>query len=135
MTLIESSIDLIVRNTYVLYYNSSSKTSNEEIYDTLDRGYDKLTNLVVNSESENIHIANYIGAIENFIKSTTVELGFGESERKVNAIEYLRLTMKVDRRFNYYAWGRMHKKVQNNYLRVYQYYSKALYELSKPMLK
>lgn len=120
---IEPLLDLIVKNMYVLYYNSSCKMSN-------DKSYIELEGLVDNFESSNVYISNYLESVRLFISSKNTIIGWGDSLKQINAIEYL----KENEKFNYHVWGAMHKNIQRNYLRVYQYYSKTLYELSKPKI-
>ncbi|MDN3636374.1 hypothetical protein QWY85_17040 [Neolewinella lacunae] len=129
MKMIEPELENLLKMFYALKKHADGKKEINEIVVQLENQFDYTAELVKSFNSSNQHVSNFLNSIIDFssrggMKTTNM------MSKKVSA-DFFELMSATEKGFEYGYWGKMNKRIQQGYLRIYSYYSKCNYELIK----
>ncbi|MEZ4888659.1 MAG: hypothetical protein R3E32_28295 [Chitinophagales bacterium] len=133
MQKIQPELEKLLKMFYELKKNVDDKNEINELLVDLENQFNYLTETTKKYKSSNKHILNFLNSIVDFAKKDEIRTGSMIS-RKVST-DFFELMRATKKGFEYGYWGKMNKRLQQLYLRIYSYYSKCTYELIKTQIE
>lgn len=127
---IEPQLENLIKSFYRLKELADKKFETDALLKSLDLQFQELSKTLKKFKSSDSNINNFLNSINDITRRDVINNGSMTQNRN---LDFFRLMDEYSKnnRFNYACWGKMNKRIQQFYLRIYSYYSKCTYELIK----
>jgi hypothetical protein len=134
MQQIEPQIENLLKSFYNLKEFADKKIDTDALMEKLELQFQELSETQKLYKSTNKRINDFLNSVDDFTKRDVIHNG---SMTRNQNLDFFKLMNEFSKNnsFNYGCWGKMNKRIQQLYLRMYSYYSKSIYELIKIELK
>lgn len=134
MQQIEPQIEDSLKSFYNLKEFADKKIDTDTLIKKLELQFQELSETQKSYKSTNKRIIDFLNSIDDFTKRDVIHNGSMTRNRNLDFFKLMN-EYSENNSFNYSCWGKMNKRIQQLYLRIYSYYSKCIFELIKMELK
>ena len=131
MSKIEPQLESLLKYFYELKKVADNKENVNEALGKLENQFQVLSNTTNQYASQKKPIINFLNSIDDLTEKEVIRIGNMTKSMNLDFFELMKKDISEHENFNYGYWGKMNKRVQQLYLRIYSYFSKCLYELIK----
>lgn len=128
---IEPQLENLLKLFFKLKIDADTKGDINLTLNYLENQFKEINATVLRFKSSKKRINNFLKSIADFTKRDVLRIGNMSKTIKLDFFDSIMKDYKNGNQFNYDFWGQMNKRLQQYYLRIYTFYSKAVLYLVK----
>ena len=114
-----------------MFIRCHNKEDVSKVLDKLENQFQILSITTNRYESQKRPIINFLNSVNDLTEKEVIKIGNMSKSLNLDFFELMKKDISEHENFNYGHWGKMNKRIQQLYHRIYSYFSKCLYELIK----